>query len=191
MCGCLSRIRGDFEEQGCDEVVVISAAPKLRKPLLDQGVVSRRRCKNRRIEPVTGNTLPEEAIRFSLERRFQAMKLRLLVFSILVLSLAFVAPARAKASAAPSRSGTAAVAQEDHDHDWDAPPAEFRDAQRKGFHDGVEGARKDFDNHREPNVENREEFRHPHVPRDEREDYREGFRQGYDRAMSHLNSIHY
>jgi hypothetical protein len=29
------------------------------------------------------------------------------------------------------------------------------------------------------------------VPRDEREDYREGFRQGYDRAMSHLNSIHY
>lgn len=119
------------------------------------------------------------------------MKLRLLVFSILVFSLALVAPARAKASAGPLGSGAAAVAQEDRDHDWDAPPAEFREAQRKGFHDGVEGARKDFDNHREPNVENREEFRHPHVPRDEREDYREGFRQGYDRAMSHLNSIHY
>src|ERR1700739_3746955 len=35
---------------------------------------------------------------------------------------------------------------------WDAPPPEFRDIQRQGFHDGVEGARKDFDNHRPPNV---------------------------------------
>ncbi|MGO9433675.1 MAG: hypothetical protein ACLPH3_17725 [Terracidiphilus sp.] len=119
------------------------------------------------------------------------MKLRLFLFSMLAFSLAFIAPAKAKAIAAPSGSGAAAVAQDDRGHDWDAPPAEFRDAQRRGFHDGVEGARKDFDNHREPNVENREEFRHPHVPRDEREDYREGFRAGYERAMSHLNSIHY
>jgi hypothetical protein len=117
------------------------------------------------------------------------MKLRWFVLSMLALSLSFVAPARAKASAAPAGSSVASAAQERGD--WDQPPHEFREAQRQGFHDGVEGARKDFDNHRPPNVENREEFRHPHVPRDEREDYREGFRQGYDRAMSHLNSIHY
>ena len=47
---------------------------------------------------------------------------------------------------------------------WDTPPQEFRDIQRQGFHDGIEGARKDFDNHRAPNVNNRDEFRHPHVP---------------------------
>ncbi len=46
---------------------------------------------------------------------------------------------------------------------WDAPPAEFRDIQRQGFHDGIEGARKDFDHHRAPNVNGREEYRHPHV----------------------------
>ena len=117
------------------------------------------------------------------------MKLRLFVLSVLALSLTCFTPAKARAIGAPGGVGAAVAAQDDHG--WDAPPAEFREAQRKGFHDGVEGARKDFDNHRPPNVENRDEFRHPHVPRDEREDYREGFRQGYDRAMSHMNSEHY
>ncbi|MBB6142317.1 hypothetical protein HNQ77_000255 [Silvibacterium bohemicum] len=69
---------------------------------------------------------------------------------------------------------------------WDAPPAEFQDIQRRGFHDGIEGARKDFDNHRPPSVENRDEFRHPPVPRDARRDYRDGFRRGYETAMHHM-----
>jgi len=69
---------------------------------------------------------------------------------------------------------------------WDMPPQEFRDIQRQGFHDGIEGARHDFDNHRRPNVNNREEFRHPHVPPSARRDYRDGFRRGYDVGMSHL-----
>lgn len=69
---------------------------------------------------------------------------------------------------------------------WDAPPQEFRDIQRQGFHDGVEGARKDFDHHRYPNVNNRSEFRHPHVPGSARADYRQGFQRGYDVAMNHL-----
>src|SRR5579859_2533392 len=68
---------------------------------------------------------------------------------------------------------------------WDAPPAEFQEIQRQGFHDGIEGARKDFDNHRRPNVNNRDEFRHPHVERAFRRDYRDGFRRGYDVAASH------
>ena len=69
---------------------------------------------------------------------------------------------------------------------WDAPPPEFREAQRQGFHDGVEGARHDFDNHRRPDPNNRDEYRHPHVPRSLRDDYREGFRRGYDVAMRHM-----
>jgi hypothetical protein len=117
------------------------------------------------------------------------MKLRLFVLSVLALSLSFFTPAKARAIGASVGASAVGVAQERVD--WDAPPQEFREVQRQGFHDGVEGARKDFDSYRPPNVENRDEFRHPHVPRDQREDYREGFRQGYDRAMSHLNSAHY
>jgi len=69
---------------------------------------------------------------------------------------------------------------------WDAPPTEFQEIQRRGFHDGIEGARKDFDNHRRPNVNNRDEFRHPNIERAFRRDYREGFRRGYDVGVSHL-----
>ncbi len=117
------------------------------------------------------------------------MKLRLFVLSMLALSLICFTPTKANAIAASAGSAVTGAAQDRGD--WDAPPQEFRDVQRQGFQDGVEGARKDFDNHRPPNVENRDEYRHPHVPRDERADYREGFRQGYDRAMSHLNGAHY
>jgi hypothetical protein len=70
--------------------------------------------------------------------------------------------------------------------DWDAEPEEFREIERRGFHDGIEGARKDVENHRRPDVNNRNEFRHPHVPREARHEYREGFRRGYDTAMSHM-----
>jgi ribosome modulation factor len=71
--------------------------------------------------------------------------------------------------------------------DWDTVPNEFNDAQRRGFHDGIEGARRDFDNHRQPNVENRDEYRHPSMPHELREAYREGFRRGYDRGWAHLS----
>ncbi|MGB0064853.1 MAG: hypothetical protein WBP85_10455 [Terracidiphilus sp.] len=70
---------------------------------------------------------------------------------------------------------------------WDTPPAEFRDVQRQGFHDGIEGARRDFDHHRPPNVNGRAEYRHPHVDASLRDDYREGYRRGYEVAMHHLN----
>ena len=36
-----------------------------------------------------------------------------------------------------------------------------QEIQRQGFRDGIEGARKDSDNHRRPNVNNRDEYRHP------------------------------
>jgi hypothetical protein len=79
---------------------------------------------------------------------------------------------------------------QDHpDHDrggWDAPPQEFRDIQRRGFHDGVEAGRHDFESHRPPNVERRQEFRRPPVPPPARDEYREGFRRGYDSAFRHF-----
>ncbi len=70
---------------------------------------------------------------------------------------------------------------------WDAPPPEFREFQQRGYHDGVEGARRDFENHRPPNVNNRDEFRHPtFIPREMRRDYKDGFRQGYYAAVRHM-----
>jgi hypothetical protein len=107
----------------------------------------------------------------------------------LALSTSGVAVAQGHGPYQPLGGSYVLYAQEydHHDHDdWDKPPQEFREIQRQGFHDGVEGARKDFDNHRRPDVNNRDEYRHPNVPRSGRDDYREGFRRGYDVAMSHM-----
>jgi hypothetical protein len=78
---------------------------------------------------------------------------------------------------------THAAAQQ---YGWDAPPRELNEFQQRGFHDGIEGARKDFENHRQPNVENRDEFRHPGVPPNVREAYQDGFRRGYQVGVSHF-----
>lgn len=69
---------------------------------------------------------------------------------------------------------------------WDAAPDQFDEVHRQGFRDGIEGARKDFDNHRRPDVENRDEYRHPHLPPEQREAYRDGFRRGYQLGMDHM-----
>jgi hypothetical protein len=73
---------------------------------------------------------------------------------------------------------------------WDAPPAEFRDIQRKGFHDGIEAARRDIAEQRPPDVEQKREFREPPVPPEGREEYREGFHRGYDMAIAHFRDEH-
>jgi hypothetical protein len=67
---------------------------------------------------------------------------------------------------------------------WEVPPGEFNDIQRRGFHDGIEGARKDYGNHRRPDVDNREEYRNSDLPPDLREPYRAAFRRGYQMAAS-------
>lgn len=113
------------------------------------------------------------------------MKFRWMFLSLLAAALGTSGLSISKAYCAPAApAGIAAAAQEQGG--WDAPPPEFREVQRQGFHDGIEGARKDFDNHRQPNVRNRDEYRHPHVDPSMRDDYREGFRRGYDVAMRHL-----
>ena len=101
-----------------------------------------------------------------------------------LLSPVGIAIASAGPAPAPLAAPSATAIQEQGG--WDAPPGEFREVQRKGFHDGVEGARKDFDNHRQPDVNNREEYKHPDVPRGDRRDYREGFRRGYEAAVAHM-----
>lgn len=70
---------------------------------------------------------------------------------------------------------------------WEAPPPEFAAAMQRGYRDGVIGARRDFENHRPPNVMNRDEFRNPHfIAPPDRHDYRIGFRRGYDSAVHHI-----
>lgn len=103
-------------------------------------------------------------------------------FSVLLGSLGLAA---ASAHGAPLPTGVEPSFSQERGG-WDQPPGEFRDVQRKGFHDGVEGARKDFENHRRPSVENRDEYRHPDVPRGDRHEYREAFRRGYQAGVAHL-----
>jgi ribosome modulation factor len=69
---------------------------------------------------------------------------------------------------------------------WAAPPSEYNDEVRqRGFHDGIEGARKDYQNHRTANVENRDEYRHPPVHHD-KDAYRDAFRRGYQVGVEHI-----
>jgi hypothetical protein len=77
---------------------------------------------------------------------------------------------------------------DNRDRGWDAPPSEFRsEIERRGFRDGIDGAQKDFENHRAPNVNNRDEYRHPHdVPGQFRDQYRRAFRRGYDVAVHRM-----
>ena len=69
---------------------------------------------------------------------------------------------------------------------WDAPPQEYSDVQRQGFHDGIRAAHQDFDAQQRPNPMQHMEFRHPQVPPPARNDYRQAFRKGYYMAMHHM-----
>lgn len=69
---------------------------------------------------------------------------------------------------------------------WDEPPSEYRDAQRQGFHDGVEAARHDFETHSHKDADDHDRYRHPRVEREFHNDYRSAFKEGYSRAMHHM-----
>ena len=115
------------------------------------------------------------------------MKKASLAASTLALTLALMGgSAVAHAQYGPPQGGPPPGAYGQGPGGWEAPPQEFRDVQRQGFHDGIEGARKDFENHRRPNVNNRDEFRHPNVPGNLRHDYRDGFRRGYNVGVQHI-----
>jgi hypothetical protein len=106
-------------------------------------------------------------------------------FAILALAMLLSATVAgsARAHGAPLGSPAPVIGQE---RGWDMPPGELNETQRRGFHDGVEGARRDFENHRRPDVNNRDEYRHPQLPYELREAYRDGFRRGYSVGVAHL-----
>lgn len=94
--------------------------------------------------------------------------------------------ARANASPAPSAVSLGAY----QERPWDQPPREYRDVQRQGFQDGIAAAHEDIDRHHDRGAEHHERFRHPPVDRNLRDDYRDGFRRGYDTAWHHWEEHH-
>lgn len=73
---------------------------------------------------------------------------------------------------------------------WLQPPPEFREMQRKGFHAGVQAAVKDFDRHKDPDLERHKEYVHPKVDRSYVPDWRDGYKRGYNDAYKHLVKTH-
>ena len=88
--------------------------------------------------------------------------------------------ARAHAAPAPAQP------QYEGQGRWDEPPSEYRDAQRMGYREGIEAARRDFTNHSHKDADDHESYRHPRVERELVSDYRHAFREGYSRAMQHM-----
>ena|SRR5215472_5371859 len=106
-----------------------------------------------------------------------------LAVSALALSLGATSggfAARAYAMPAPSQP------QYEGQGRWDEAPSEYRDAQRSGFHEGIEAARRDFAEHRHRDADDHSAYKHPPVERDLVSDYRNAFREGYSRAMHHM-----
>ncbi len=98
--------------------------------------------------------------------------------------------ARLLVSSASAASLAQPVAYGQDRDDWHVPPGEFDEMQRRGFHDGQEGAQRDFGNNRRPDVNNREEYRRPNVPYELQRNYREGFRRGYEKVAAEMTGRH-
>jgi hypothetical protein len=111
---------------------------------------------------------------------------------LVVMAIAlFLSAAGMSTAKAPGQSNSQPLANLDQNRDvdldaWDTPPKDLQVIQLKGFRDGIVGARKDFDKHREPNLNGREEYRNPHLPAGQKEAYRDGFSLGYGRGASHF-----
>lgn len=63
------------------------------------------------------------------------------------------------------------------------PPPAYNEIGQRGFSDGFNAARNDIAHGHPPNLEVHKRFRNPPVPGPAWEDYRQGFREGYHRAM--------
>jgi hypothetical protein len=123
--------------------------------------------------------------------RKEVPKVKNKTLAISALTIALAASAgwmTAKAYAAPLAQPAAGLYQ---DHPWDEPPGEFREVQKQGFHDGVEAARHDFEKHNHKDADDHEMYKHPRVERSLRDDYREGFKRGYENAMHHMREEHH
>lgn len=110
-------------------------------------------------------------------------------FTPSLLALCIASTGALKASAHEAQPVPSAAQYQDHDR-WDAPPSDYRDAQQRGFHEGVEAARHDVSEHRKADADDHEMYKHPPVDGEARKDFREGFREGYRRAMDHMMHDH-
>ncbi len=106
--------------------------------------------------------------------------------AIAALTAALALPAGFMTTAAYAAPAQPAVFQE---RPWDQPPDEYRDAQRQGFHDGIEAARRDWQDHRKKDADDHERYKHPPVDRQMHDQYREGFKHGYSEAMHHMKDM--
>jgi hypothetical protein len=110
-------------------------------------------------------------------------------FSIAALTAALALSAgiatSAAAAAQPAPSGFY------QERPWDQPPNEYRDVQSQGFREGIEAARHDYDSHSRKDADDHDRYRHPPVDRRFADDYRNGFREGYSRAMQHMRDDHH
>ena len=98
---------------------------------------------------------------------------------LLILTLAFTLFAGEKDAFAQQYYGPPPFGYGQHDAEeaWE----------QRGVYDGIQGAERDFWNHRRPDVNNREEYRDPDsVPRWARHEYREGYRRGYYRRVRQI-----
>ena len=122
------------------------------------------------------------------------MKIKWLAPSLLALCVAASGGLKAKAytpqplpsAAQPTLPGAAQYQDQDRDRDWDRAPDAYQDAQRRGFHEGIEAARRDFADHRHADADDHDVYKHPPVDERDRGAFREGFREGYRRAMDHM-----
>lgn len=60
------------------------------------------------------------------------------------------------------------------------PPPDFQAIAQQGFHDGFAAARRDAQQGKPPDIDHPPRFRRPPVPPPGIEDYRRGFRRGYE-----------
>lgn len=105
--------------------------------------------------------------------------------SLLALCVASTGAIKAKAYEAQPLPSAASYQDRDQDR-WQEPPDAYQDAQRRGFHEGIEAARRDFADHRRTDADDHDVYKHPPVEEHDRQAFREGFREGYHRAIEHM-----
>lgn len=72
---------------------------------------------------------------------------------------------------------------------WDAPPSDFNDVGRRGFHDGIDAARFDAQNNRHMNFAQANSYRRPPVARNLRDSYRSAFARGYQAGQHRMEEM--
>ena len=114
--------------------------------------------------------------------------MKIMWFSVPALALCIAAPAAIQASAHEAQPLPSAAQYQDRDHDWDRPPESYsEEAERRGFHEGIEAARRDYMDRRHADADDHDVYKHPPVDGDHaRHEFREGFKEGYRRAMDHM-----